>query len=215
MHSVMNYETDGTQAAPKATWKLEFSGVGGDNNSVYTITPTGSSPRAARLSRLGGHEAVQRRGQGVADALESAGLTGVRRRSPPARSRSGPRVSCTCGGRHRAAQRHRGSPQHDGSRPGLHVRPTTSATSRWRLGTCDADVNAIELDKYDDPPNNQKQIGPAHFPDPTPGGTAAEVDQPGARAVATLSKVVQGDPIGAGSGTQQPTECRPARPNVP
>ena len=41
MHSVMNYETDGTQAGTKATWKLEFSGVGGDNSKVYSITPDG------------------------------------------------------------------------------------------------------------------------------------------------------------------------------
>jgi hypothetical protein len=38
MHSVLNYETDGTQAGTKASGKLEFSGLGGDNSKVYTIT---------------------------------------------------------------------------------------------------------------------------------------------------------------------------------
>src|SRR5205807_2185370 len=45
MHSVMNYETDGTQDGTKATWKLEFSGVNGDKNTVYTITPDGFAPQ--------------------------------------------------------------------------------------------------------------------------------------------------------------------------
>ena len=45
------------------------------------------------------------------------------------------------------------------------------------LGTCNADVNAVPLEKYDNPPSNQKQIGPAHFPDPTPDSPLVDTNR--------------------------------------
>ena len=76
MHSVMSYETDGTEAGTKASWKLEFSGVGGDNSKVYTITPDGFAPQAG--SPQPGSAGIKQFKDGVtafADALEKGGLT--------------------------------------------------------------------------------------------------------------------------------------------
>ena len=62
---------------------------------------------------------------------------------------------------------------------------------KMELGTCDADVNNIPLEKYDDPPANQKELGPAHFPDPTPGGYGGpKSTTPTPAPVAAVSPVV-------------------------
>src|SRR5205814_6998404 len=67
---------------------------------------------------------------------------------------------------------------------------------KMELGTCDADVNNESLEKYDDPPANQKEFGPAHFPDPTPGGyggpkSTTPVPAPVAAASQVVSSVVK------------------------
>ena len=83
MHSVLNYETDGTEAGTKATWKLEFSGLGGDNSKVYTITPDGFAPQGG--SPQPGSAGMKQFNDGAkafADALEQA----PRRIDPPDRA---------------------------------------------------------------------------------------------------------------------------------
>src|SRR5207244_1530264 len=121
MHSVLNYETDGSQAGTKATWKLEFSGVGGDNSQVYTITPDGFTPQ------------------------------------------------------------------------GGSAQPGSAGMKQFSDG---AKAFADALEKYADPPANQKEIGPAHFPDPTPGGyggpkSTTPVPGPAAAPAGTVSKLVR------------------------
>ena len=197
MHSVLNYETDGTQDGTKATWKLEFSGVGGDNNSVYTITPDGFQPQGG--SAQPGSAGMKQFNDGAkafADALEKAGVAREDMKIAPAtvevRAPGELYVSVAALELRNAIV---GAHNTTGHAQGL-LFGYNERYLKVELGTCDADVNGITLDKYDDPPSNQKELGPAHFPDPTPGGyggpkSTTPVPGPLAGATATISKVVQ------------------------
>jgi hypothetical protein len=196
MHSVMNYSTDGTQDGTKATWKLEFSGVGGDNNSVYTITPDGFQPQGGSAQPgSGGMKQFNDGAKAFADALEGAGVTrGEAKIAPGKVEVRGPGelyVSVAALElRNAIVGAHNTTGHAQGWTVGYNERYL-----KMELGTCDADVNKEVLDKYDDPPNNQKEFGPVHFPDPTPGGyggpkSTKPVPGPVAAPAATVSKAV-------------------------
>jgi hypothetical protein len=195
MHSVMSYETDGTQEGTKGTWKLEFSGVNGDKNAVYTITPEGFTPQGGSPQPgAGGVKQFNDGAKSFADALEKAGVTrGEAKVAPGKIEVRGPGelyVSVAALElRNAIVGAHNTTGHAQGWTFGYNERYL-----KMELGTCDADVNKEVLDKYDDPPSNQKEIGPAHFPDPTPGGyggpkSTTPVPQPVAAAAATVSKV--------------------------
>ncbi|HVW34929.1 MAG TPA: hypothetical protein VHL53_20520, partial [Acidimicrobiia bacterium] len=74
MHSILNYQSDGTEAGTKANWKLEFSGVGGDNNAVYTITPDGFQPQGGSAQGSAGMKQFNDGAKAFGDALEKAGI---------------------------------------------------------------------------------------------------------------------------------------------
>jgi hypothetical protein len=74
MRSVVNWESDGTEEGSKATWILEFSGVGDDKDSVYTITRQGfasgdQSPQGADMMKQFNDGADE-----FSKALEQAGI---------------------------------------------------------------------------------------------------------------------------------------------
>jgi len=84
------------------------------------------------------------------------------------------------------------------------------------LGTCDATSTPSSSTSTTTPPNNQKQIGPAHFP--TDSGRVRRPEVPTSPAPAPVADTVEGragDPIGAGSGTQHPTNVGLRASNVP
>jgi hypothetical protein len=195
MHSVLNYETDGTQEGTKATWKLEFSGVGGDNSKVYTITPDGFTPQGG--SAQPGSAGMKQFNDGAkafADALEKAGVTRGEMKIAPAKVEV------------------RGPGELYVSVAGVELRNalvgaknTTGHAQGWvfgynerylklELGTCDADVNAVILDEHNEKTKMQ-EYGPFKFPDPTPGGyggpkSATPVPAAVAAPVAAVSNVV-------------------------
>jgi len=197
MHSILNYETDGTQTGTKANWKLEFSGVGGDNNSVYTITPDGFTPQGG--SAQPGSAGMKQFSDGAkafADALEKGGVSRAEMKVAPAtvdvRGPGELYVSVAALElRNAIVGAHNTTGHAQGWTFGYNERYL-----KMELGTCDADVNAVPLEKYDDPPANQKEIGPAHFPDPTPGGyggpkSTTPVPGPAAAPAGTVSKLVR------------------------
>ena len=197
MHSVLNYETDGSQAGTKATWKLEFSGVGGDNSQVYTITPDGFTPQGG--SAQPGSAGMKQFSDGAkafADALEKGGVSRAEMKVAPAtvdvRGPGELYVSVAALElRNAIVGAHNTTGHAQGWTFGYNERYL-----KMELGTCDADVNAVPLEKYDDPPANQKEIGPAHFPDPTPGGyggpkSTTPVPGPAAAPAGTVSKLVR------------------------
>jgi hypothetical protein len=197
MHSIMNYETDGTQDGTKATWKLEFSGVGGDKDRVYTITPDGFAPQGQ--SPQPGAAGVKQFNDGAAafaDALESAGVTRGEAKIAPGKVevRAPGELYVSVAAielRNALVPAHQTTGHAQGWTFGYNERYL-----KLELGTCDADVNKEVLDKYDDPPTNQREIGPVHFPDPTPGGyggpkSTTPVPGPAAAVTATVSKLAQ------------------------
>ena len=204
MHSTLSYVTDGTQDGTKATWKLEFSGVGGDKNSVYTITPDGFTPQGGSAQPgAAGMKQFNDGAKAFADALEKAGVTRPEMQVAPAtvevRAPGELYVSVAA-----LVLRNAFVPAHNttGHAQGF-VFGYNERYLKMELGPCDADVNNVPLEKYDDPPANQKSIGPAHFPDPTPGGyggpkSTAPVPGPVAAPAAAVSKVVRAVPTPTG-----------------
>jgi hypothetical protein len=170
MHSTVEYETDGTQEGTKGTWKLLFSGVGGDKDKVYTITSEGFAPSGG--DPQGGAEEIDSFNAGAAqfaDALEQAGVG----RSEAKIAQGSIKVD---NGelfiRVAGLQMGMGfTSRHDqiGDRQGM-VFGFTERYLKLELGTCDADVNQESLLTYDDPPDTSVDMGPLHFPDPGSGG---------------------------------------------
>jgi hypothetical protein len=192
MHSVLNYETDGTEPGTKATWKLEFSGVGGDNSKVYTITPEGFAPQGqSPQPGAAGLKQFNDGSKAFADALEGAGVARDEAKIAPGKIEV------------------RGPGELYVSVAGVELRNaivgaknTTGHAQGWVLGynerylklekgTCDADVNAVQLDEHSEKTKMQ-EYGPFRFPDPTPGGYGGpKSTTPTPVPVAPVSKVVQ------------------------
>src|SRR5205814_4633959 len=155
----------------KATWALEFSGVGGDSSKVYTITPDGFAPQGGSAQPgSAGMKQFNDQSKAFADALEKGGLARPEMKVAPAKVEvRGPGelyVSVAAIElRNAIVGAHNTTGHAQGWTFGYNERYL-----KMELGTCDADVNQEQLDKYDDPPSKQTQLGPAHFPDPTPGG---------------------------------------------
>lgn len=191
MHSVVEYETDGTSEGTKATWKLVFSGVGGDN-TVYTITKDGFAPQGG--DPQGGGEQVGQFNDGsdqFADALESAGIgrSSARIAEGEVTVNDGELSIRTAGLRMGMAFSARdGQIGHDqGWVFGFHDRYATV-----ERGSCGADVNGVELDTYEDPEDGSHEYGPVRFPDPTPpgyGGPESTTPVPGGRIAPVLMPV--------------------------
>lgn len=192
MHSVLNYETDGTEAGTKATWKLEFSGVGGDNSKVYTVTPDGFTPQGG--SAQPGSAGMKQFNDGAkafADALESAGVTRGEAKIAPGKVEV------------------RGPGELYVSVAGLELRNAIVGAKNTTMhaqgivfgynerylklekGTCDADVNTIVLDTHNEKTKMQ-EYGPFKVPDPTPGGYGGpKSTTPVAAPAATASNLVR------------------------
>ena len=170
MHSVLNYETDGTEAGTKASWKLEFSGLGGDNSKVYTITPDGFAPQGG--SPQPGSAGMKQFNDGAkafADALEQAGISRPEMKVAPAKIEV------------------RGPGELYVSVAALELRNaivgahnTTGHAQGWlfgynerylkmELGDCYADIST-EKHEFTDTPTKMQEYGPFKFPDPNPSG---------------------------------------------
>lgn len=189
MHSVVEYETDGTSEGTNATWKLVFSGVGGDN-TVYTITKDGFAPQGG--DSQGGGEQVSQFNDGAeqfADALEAAGIG----RSYATIAKGEVTVNdgelfvktaaLELGMGFTARNDQIGDRQ--GWVFGFHDRYATV-----ERGSCNADVNAVEHDTYDDPQDDSHEYGPVRFPDPTPpgyGGPESTTPAPGGEIAPVLT----------------------------
>jgi len=170
MHSLMNYETDGTEAGTKATWKLEFSGVGGDNNKVYTITPDGFAPQGGSPQPgSAGMKQFNEGGKAFADAMEQAGITrGEMKVAPGKVEIRGPGELYVNVAALELRNAIVGAKNTTGHAQGF-VFGFNERYAKLDLGTCDADVNAITLDEHNEK-TKMTETGPFRYPDPTPGG---------------------------------------------
>ena len=170
LHSVLNYETDGTQAGTRATWKLEFSGVGDDDSKVYSITPDGFAPQGG--SAQPGSAGMKQFSDGAkafADAVEQAGITRPEMKIAPGKIEV------------------RGPGELYVSVAALELRNaivgaknTTGHAQGWlfgynerylklELGNCFADIST-EKHEFTDTPTKMQEYGPFKFPDPNPSG---------------------------------------------
>ena len=195
MHSLMSYETDGTQAGTKATWKLEFSGVGGDSSKVYTITPDGFAPQGGTPQPgSAGMKQFNDGAKGFADALEKAGITrGEMKIAPGKVEIRGPGELYVNVAALELRNAIVGAKNTTGHAQGM-VFGFNERYAKLDLGTCDADVNAIQLDEHNEKTKMQ-EMGPFKYPDPTPGGyggpkstTPAPVAAPAVKRTPVLTR---------------------------
>ena len=197
MHSVMNYETDGTQDGTKATWKLEFSGVNGDKNTVYTITPEGFAPQGG--SPQPGAAGVKQFNDGAkafADALELAGLTRGEAKVAPGKVevRAPGELYVSVAAlelRNAIVGAHNTTGHAQGWTFGYNERYL-----KMELGTCDADVNKAVARQVRRPAVQPEGDRPGPLPRPEPGGyggpkSTTPVPGPVAAPAATVSKLVR------------------------
>jgi hypothetical protein len=205
MHSVLNYETDGTESGTKATWKLEFSGVGGDNNKVYTITPDGFAPQGqSPQPGAAGIKQFNDGGKAFADALEKGGVTrGEAKIAPGKVEVRGPGELYVSVAGVELRNAIVGAKNTTGHAQGW-VFGYNERYLRMEKGTCDADVNAIVLDEHHEKTKMQ-EYGPFKFPDPTPGGyggpkSTTPAPAPVAAPVAKLVQAVRAAPAPVASG---------------
>ena len=208
MHSILNYETDGTESGTKATWKLEFSGVGGDNSKVYTITPDGFTPQGGSAQPgSAGMKQFNEGGQTFADALEKGGVTrGEAKIAPGKVEVRGPGELYVSVAGVELRNAIVGAKNTTGHAQGM-VFGYNERYLRLEKGTCDADVNAIVLDEHNEKTKMQ-EYGPFKFPDPTPGGyggpkSTTPVPTPVAAPVAKVVQAVRPAPTpfaGGGPG---------------
>jgi len=195
MHSILKYETDGTKDGTKASWALEFSGVGGDNSKVYTITPDGFAPQGGTAQP--GSAGMKQFGDGskaFADALEKAGLTRPEMKIAPAQIEvRGPGelyVSVAALElRNAIVGAHNTAGHAQGWLFGYNERYL-----KLELGSCDADISK-ERPADENQPTKMQQYGPFQFPDPNPSGyggpkSTTPVPKPVAAPAATVSKAV-------------------------
>ncbi|HEY4410354.1 MAG TPA: hypothetical protein VGO87_10765 [Acidimicrobiia bacterium] len=195
MHSVLKYETDGTQEGTKANWALEFSGVGGDSSKVYTITPDGFAPQGGSAQPgSGGMKQFNDGSKAFADALEKAGVARPEMKIAPAKIEV------------------RGPGELYVSVAGLELRNaivgahnTTGHAQGWvfgynerylkmELGSCDADISN-DKPADENAPTKLQEYGPFRFPDPNPQGyggpkSTTPVPAPAAAPAAVVSKTV-------------------------
>src|SRR5581483_1781004 len=170
MHSTLKYETDGTQAGTKATWALEFSGVGGDNSKVYTITPDGFAPQGGSAQPgSGGMKQFSDGSKAFADALEKAGLTRPEMKIAPATIEvRGPGELyvqvAALELRNAIVGAHNTAGHAQGWLFGYNERYL-----KMELGSCDADISK-DKPADENAPTKMQQYGPFQFPDPNPSG---------------------------------------------
>jgi hypothetical protein len=190
MHSLMSYQTDGTQDGTKATWQLEFSGVGGDNSKVYTITPDGFAPQGSGAQPgSAGMKQFNDGAKAFADALEGAGLSRAEMKIAPGKIEvRGPGEIYVNVAALELRNAIVGAKNTTGHAQGM-VFGYNERYAKLDLGTCDADVNAVQLDEHNEKTKMQ-ELGPFKYPDPTPGGyggpkstTPVPVAAPAAKAI--------------------------------
>jgi hypothetical protein len=170
MHSLMSYQTDGTQEGTKATWKLEFSGVGGDNSKVYTITPDGFAPQGGTAQPgSAGMKQFNDGAKAFADAMEQAGIArGEMKIAPGKVEIRGPGELYVNVAALELRNAIVGAKNTTGHAQGM-VFGFNERYAKLDLGTCDADVNAVQLDEHNEK-TKMTEMGPFKYPDPTPGG---------------------------------------------
>ncbi|MGH8973668.1 MAG: hypothetical protein ACRD0C_10755 [Acidimicrobiia bacterium] len=200
MHSTVEYETDGTEAGTKGTWKLLFSGVGGDKDKVYTITSEGFAPSGG--DPQGGAEEIDSFNSGAAqfsDALESAGVgrSEAKIAQGVIQLDNGELFLRVAGLQMGMgfASRNDQIGDNQGMVFGFHERYL-----KVERGTCDADVSQERLLDYDEPPDTSVDMGPLHFPDPGSGGgyggPKSTTAAPAVETAAPAPRVVVVRPIG-------------------
>jgi hypothetical protein len=202
MHSILAYESDGTKEGTKATWKLEFSGVGGDNSKVYTITPEGFQPQGG--SAQPGSAGMKQFNDGAkqfADALEGAGVARGEMKIAPAKVEfrgPGELYVSVAGVELRNAIV--GAKNTTGHAQGM-VFGYNERYLKLELGTCDADVNAVQHDEINEK-TAMMEVGPFRFNDPTKaggyGGPKSTTPMP---VVAPAPKAVRPTPVATGAST--------------
>lgn len=192
MHSVLNYETDGTEAGTKASWKLEFSGLGGDNNKVYTITPDGFAPQGG--SPQPGSAGMKQFNDGAkafADALESAGISRAEMKVAPAKVEvRGPGELYVSVAALELRNAFVGAKNTAGHAQGW-LFGYNERYLKMELGSCYADIS-LEKHDFTETPTKMQEYGPFRFPDPNPSGyggpkSTTPVPQPAAVAKAVRS----------------------------
>lgn len=169
LRSTLEYASDGTESGSRVTWKLEFSGVGGDQDKVYTITQEGFAPQGGNPE---GSEQMRQFNEGAkafGDALEEAGIGRGYATIAPAEIevRAGYIKVKAAGLELRgfpAVQRDKLFHQL-GMVFGYHDRLV-----EVQLGPCEADVNEIEPVEYEQPADKSTTVGPITAPDLTPPG---------------------------------------------
>ena len=194
MHSVLKYETDGSQAGTKATWALEFSGVGGDNSKVYTITPDGFTPQGGSAQPgSAGMKQFNDGSKAFADALEKAGLARPEMKIAPAKIevRAPGELYVSVAAlelRNAVVGAHNTTAHAQGWLFGYNERYL-----KLELGTCDADISQ-DKPADENAPTKMQEYGPFRFPDPNPsgyGGPKSTTPVPAvAKPAAAVSKVV-------------------------
>jgi hypothetical protein len=170
MHSTLNYETDGTEAGTKAKWALEFSGLGGDNSKVYSITADGfTSQGGSPQPGPGGMKQFNDGAKAFADALEGAGLTRPEMKVAPAKVevRAPGELYVSVAAlelRNAIVGAHNTTGHAQGWVFGYNERYL-----KMELGSCDADISK-EQNEYTEVKTKMQEYGPFKFPDPNPSG---------------------------------------------
>jgi hypothetical protein len=178
MHSTLKYETDGTQAGTKATWALEFSGVGGDNSKVYTITPEGFAPQGGTAQPgAAGMKQFNDGSKAFADALEKAGIARPEMKVAPATVEvRGPGELyvqvAALELRNAIVGAHNTTGHAQGWLFGYNERYL-----KLELGSCDADISQ-DKPADENQPTKMQQYGPFQFPDPGAGGSKPPKSRP-------------------------------------
>ncbi len=170
LRSVVEYASDGTKAGTKGNWLLEFSGVGGDSDKVYTITKDGFAPAGG--DPAGGSSEMKAFNEGAeqfADALEQAGIgrSAAKIADGTIELDAGELLIRTAG--LKLSMDFTSRNDQIGDSQGIFF-GYQERYAKVEAGDCAIDVNGFELDKYQDAESGAHEIGPIRAPDPTPPG---------------------------------------------
>jgi hypothetical protein len=169
MRSIVHWESDGTEEGSKATWTLEFSGVGSDKDKVYTITREGFAGGGGQPS---GADMMKQFNDGADEfskALEQAGIGRSETTIAPGELEVRPGyLRYTVAGFEM-----RGYPAFRDGQIGHQMSMVYGFHDRLvevRRGDCFSDVNLRQPGEVEQPKDKSVVLGPMVMPDPTPPG---------------------------------------------
>lgn len=169
MVSRVEYQSDGTEEGSQATWSLEFSGVGDDKNSVYTITRQGFSGGGSSPSGADMMQQFNDGAQEFSNALEQAGVgKGYATIAPGVLEVRPGFLRYTVAGFEM-----RGFPSFRKDQIGHQMGMVYGYHDRLvevQHGGCFADVNKRTITEIAQPADKSVRVGPMIIPDPTPPG---------------------------------------------